>query len=197
MTIVAPSLKTEACRTLLAVWLAARGNRMVPRRAEVDPAAFRSMLRHIGITVCSRPGLVEVRLAGTGYREIFGFELTGRNLIDLTPPPLQRLRAYRGYACALQPCGALFEIALPVSAKISDMFEVLSLPIEANDNRESGMAMWSIQSIRGQRWMNKSPSGIVEGPSDKFQFIDLGAGVPASIDPPEDFNWPPPAPAPE
>ncbi len=71
-------------RELFDYWLSRLGGRSMPSRADMEPKGFK---RHLGfvslIDVESAPRRFRYRLAGTGLREIYSRELTGRYLDDL------------------------------------------------------------------------------------------------------------------
>jgi hypothetical protein len=45
----------------------------------------------------------------------------------------------------------------------------------------------AIESIMGRRWRNEASEEVIAGPAESFDFIDIGAGLPASDQPPADF----------
>jgi len=181
---VAVTLKSETCRTLLEAWLAARGDRLLPRRADLDPVMLKSIMPNISIFEIREPGVVMVRLAGTHYREIFGFEPTGRNLIDLTPEQFRRVRAYRLRLAANWPCAGRGEINVRFGSQTFDTFEFLTLPLDADSTR---MLISATASVSGRRWQNAPSRDLIEASSEDSQYVDIGAGLPPAWDPPDDF----------
>jgi hypothetical protein len=72
---------------LYRLWLAKRGQRLAPARAEFDPAELRAMLpRLLLIDVAHDPPDFRYRLAGTLTYELHGQELTGKSITALKPP---------------------------------------------------------------------------------------------------------------
>ena len=175
--------KTEICRQFRAIWQAARAARMVPDLAGLAPAALKDILPYIALFERTDPSVVMIRLAGTAYRDIFGFEPTGRNLIELTPPPFRRHRAFFFEAANHCVCGALLELSVTFPTGIPGQYEVMMLPVD-----DAGIQKFlvAIAATHGQQWQNGPPNLIVNPPL-AFQFVDVGAGTPSSDVPPDDF----------
>jgi hypothetical protein len=60
-----------------------RGDRLRPRRADIDPLALARHLPNIGIFEVLSPSLTLCQSAGTAFHRTLGFELTGKNVIQL------------------------------------------------------------------------------------------------------------------
>ena len=186
---VGPSaeLETETCRTLLDIWSDARGHNLMPHRSDIEAAALKTILPQIAIVVVGPPGANNIKLAGTAYRDIFGFEPTSRSLINVTPPEIRRLRAYRFHMGATHPCGGLAILSHAYANGASDRLEFLALPLEADVPGDPRMMICAIESILGRRWRNDTSDEIIGGPAESFRFVDIGAGIPANLEPPVDF----------
>jgi len=77
---------------LLALWQRKRGARPAPARSDLDPAEFGGLLPDLLlIDVHYAPPDFRYRLAGTRTRDIHGVELTGRSVLDISPPEQGRL----------------------------------------------------------------------------------------------------------
>jgi len=74
-----PPFRSRRCAALLQHWNRLRGARDMPSRAEIDPAALKSILPHIMmLTVESEPFRVCYRLVGTEIVRFAKFDFTGR-----------------------------------------------------------------------------------------------------------------------
>ena len=178
--------KTKACKVLLEVWLAWRGDRLLPRHADLDPCDLRTVLPHISVAEIHGPAATIVRLAGTVYRDTLGFELTGLNMVDLSPEADRGIRAYRAWVAATQPCGMHAENRFFYSSSAVDSFEFLTLPLAADGPGSPPMLICAMDSLSGRRWRNNAEISLVHAPYDYFAFLDIGAGV-QPPDPPADF----------
>jgi len=65
-------------------WRRAAGGRSMPARADLDPGTIRHLLPGISILdVGARFDVLTYRLAGTRLHDVYGCEVTGRNVFDL------------------------------------------------------------------------------------------------------------------
>jgi len=179
------ALKTRACRTLLDAWRSWRGARMIPHYADVDPGSIKSILSMIGIVDVRGKDAATFRLAGSGLRNIFGFDPTGRNAVALAPPEYRLRRAYRLFVPAMTPCGYLGESQFTYSYGITDWFESIGLPLQASEPG-SNLVIFTLESLRGNQW-HKKEGHLIENPENDFRFFDIGGGAVPPIDAPHDF----------
>lgn len=70
-------------REVLDYWTSLKRGRAIPRRADFRPGAIVRRLPTISLVEVSEDGY-RYRLAGTGLREAFGIDLTGRGLDDMS-----------------------------------------------------------------------------------------------------------------
>jgi len=74
-------------KLLHAWWIAARGARKLPDRADLDPADIKSLMPNLLISEAERdPFRIRYRLVGTRVVGLTGFDFTGRYLDELGPP---------------------------------------------------------------------------------------------------------------
>jgi hypothetical protein len=190
MSFPAPSpnraLQTETCKFLLGYWQALRGARLLPAHADIDPASLSRFLPKIGLFEVRSPDLTICRLAGTGFRASLGFELTGRNVVHLYAADLHRAAGYRFWMMATKPCGAALVLPLVFSSGSANPHEVLLLPVAPNKPDGSTLLLVGIASFERLEWENAALLPQLSASPD-FDFIDIGAGRPASTLPPADF----------
>jgi len=179
-------LRTDACRGLLDAWLGWRRGNLLPTRAAIDPGDLKPILPLIGLLEVSARDVATFRLAGSQLRDVFGFDPTGRNVVDLVRNQFRVQRAYRLYLPATQPCGYLGQNKFTYSAGIPDTFESIGLPVASDSAGGAPLVIFTLDSILGRRW-KKETGSIIDMTTDRFQFLDIGAGLPASIDPPPGF----------
>jgi hypothetical protein len=176
----------DPCRLLLDYWYEQRGSEPLPRRGQIDPARLQPILPFITISELVSRQIVRVRLAGTGMRDLLGFELTGRNYLDLTPPAQRRTRSWRIWSAACQPCGSRYSGTLLYSTQASETYHGISLPVLSDQPDQPMQAISVLLVAAGRRWYGQSSDPAI-GLSEDFGFIDVGYGVPGSIDPPHDW----------
>jgi hypothetical protein len=139
--------KSADLKRLLAYWQDRCGTQAFPRRADVDPIDFRFMLDRIALTEVHEPldpgpRRYRLRLVGSYWYRLLGFELTGTWMHDL-PSANQRKLTEDFYA-------ALIEGGQPRFAQrdmiVDDRllhYEILLLPL-SEDGRRISMIMTGI-----------------------------------------------------
>ena len=75
-------MKHQTSRTLYSYWNEVRGNRIAPRRYEIEPARLAGILPEAFILERADPATYRFRLAGTKLCEHFGAEFRGVNFLD-------------------------------------------------------------------------------------------------------------------
>ncbi|MGH7016806.1 MAG: PAS domain-containing protein [Caulobacteraceae bacterium] len=74
----------RAHQELYAYWRGARSQGRAPSRCDIHPAGFRRLLPNVSLLdFDSATGDFRVRLAGTGLRDLFGREITGKRLEEV------------------------------------------------------------------------------------------------------------------
>lgn len=76
-------MKHKTSQVLYAYWNEVRGNRIAPRRFDIEPARIGSILPETFILERVEADLYRFRLAGTRIFEAFGIEFRGTNFLDL------------------------------------------------------------------------------------------------------------------
>ena len=79
-------LIAPASRAWAEHWLSLPRDWVVPLRSAFDPLAVPALIPHMMICDLSEPGVVRIRLMGTGMVSSFGFYPTGRDYLDLVAP---------------------------------------------------------------------------------------------------------------
>lgn len=185
---IAEALVTRPCRDLFDYWCALRPPGRLPLRSQIDPGAIRPLLPRLYILERQDDGTVTVRLAGTALRQLYGLEMTGRDMLDLVPPQHHPTRRWRVAAAAAQPCGMLYVRQHRYTSGALDEVESIFLPLAVEDEPPEAPARQFIglaASQSGRRWIAEEERGTLL-PPHRFRFLDLGYGVPATIDPPSD-----------
>jgi hypothetical protein len=177
----------EACRILFRHWDDIRGPAIVPRRSQLDLAKLIPILPVLQIVEVQSRSMLRCKLVGTGLRNLFGFEFTGRNYLDLAPPDGRRIRAYRHWAGIQQPCGSVFSgcIRYPSGAVASVIG--IGVPLLADQEGAPPMSLTVTAQVTDRGWINERSREMI-GMPEHFEFLDIGAGIPASTKPPEDWR---------
>lgn len=76
-------MRQQATRELYAYWNALRRQRAAPDRAEIDPAAIRTVLSDTFMIEADRDSLFPLRLSGARVNALWARDLKGRSFLDL------------------------------------------------------------------------------------------------------------------
>jgi hypothetical protein len=177
----------EPCRVLYEYWNAIRGEALVPRRAQFDPLALVAILPMLQLFELQSRRVIRCKLAGTALRDFFGFDCTGRNLIELTPPDRQRTRSWRNWTGVAQPCGGVYGGTVRFASGAHARFVGISLPLRPDRDGAPPQIVSVVAGVADLGWINKQTELKLLVP-DEFVFLDIGAGVPDHDVPPDDWS---------
>lgn len=172
------TMHTKECLALANAWQRWRGDKLLPRRAQVRIEEIKPLLPGITILELRSTDELIFRLAGTKISETLGVELTGRNYVDFAPPQDRARRVGRAMWQGRQPCGAYFLLPIPFASGRVVMSEVLSLPTLPNEN---GGPM---QLINMNCALDDTTLQVPLADPDRFstavdfRFVDIGGGTP-------------------
>lgn len=71
-------------------WLSLKGEAELPAPDLIDPLDFSHYLSRVFMVEGRSLEELQIRLAGTAYRELYGFEITGKHVTDLIPFGVRR-----------------------------------------------------------------------------------------------------------
>jgi hypothetical protein len=161
-------------------WLGWRGDRLLPARSAVDLRAIARDLPGIGIAEVRSADDIRVRIAGTGLQQLYGMELTGRNLREVTADADWPMRSARYLTMVERPCGAFYRRrdTLPNGRQME--YEAVQLPLLPDRADGPRQVIWSAVPV-DKSFGPQSPDGPRAIPlATRYSFVDIGAGVPAA-----------------
>ena len=80
-----PPRSDEEIGAIVAHWDRLRGTLRLPKSDTIDPLELKPFLSRIFIIDGSAIDEMQLRLAGTSYRDLYGFEITSKKLTELIP----------------------------------------------------------------------------------------------------------------
>jgi hypothetical protein len=165
-------------------WQRWRGDRLLPRRVELDLSSIRRLLGSVMLFELHSEDVALVKVAGTALREHYGYELTGKNYVELAPPARRATRCFRMWQSVVRPCGSrlIREHKVP-SGRVTHA-EVVTLPLEADRNDAPRLLLTHVApfTVLYEGGGQAQLPGTFDIAED-FVFLDIGAGVPDSIVP--------------
>jgi len=177
------AVPNQSLRRFIEAWLQWRGDAMLPRRAQIDLNQIKVLLPFVTLLEHRSVDDVRYRVAGTMITHHLGAEPTGKNYADLTPPEQWPVRRYRLASMVGRPCGGALhhehehDLRRVVTA-------ILTLPL-APDAADGPPLLLSVLAPLEQLPDSRatSLSHKMRLP-ERFAFVDIGAGVPDSTEPP-------------
>ena len=82
---IIPQNADPEIRWMMDYWMSKRGERLMPLRSDIDPLDFYKFWPTTYLVEGETLEELYVKVAGTAYRSLYGYEVTGRRIVDLIP----------------------------------------------------------------------------------------------------------------
>lgn len=150
-------MQNTTSKILYKYWNEIRGSRMAPRRFEIEPARFATILPETFVVECERGDEPRFRLAGTRVTEKLGVELRGRTFSDLFETANQA--DLRPFLASIMDQGAVGVITVerPTARGRKATFEVLVLPLIHTEERITRL-LGAISACGHESWLGSEPT---------------------------------------
>ena len=153
-------MRQQATRELYSYWNGLRRQRAAPDRAEIDPAAIRSVLSDTFMIEADRDALYPLRLSGARVNALWARHLKGRSFLDLWGDDRANI------AAVLLP---VMDGACPVVAGAQTCLagrppvdlEMLLLPLR-HHGRTHARVLGSLSAAQNPEWVGLIPIERVE-----------------------------------
>src|SRR6185312_7986667 len=123
------SMRTTVGQALFSYWNELRGERLAPKRFEIEPSAIAGNLPDTFILERVNPATLRFRLAGTRICEAFGIEFRGMNLLEFfEEDDVETLQQHIAQIVSQGAVG-VFQISAGTANGLSASFELLLLPL--------------------------------------------------------------------
>jgi hypothetical protein len=154
---------------------------LVPDRAEFKPERAKHLLRNLILVAAPKDDAdaLSIRLVGSAIHEQIGRDVTGLDyayFLDQEQRASAHLVVGKMFA---RPCG-FWQIA-PVHYErgYSQFWEMTGLPLAGNEKSPPLVLAYVRQAERMLQAEQTGDRAMYVGPADPFEYIDIGAGVPA------------------
>ncbi|HVZ05337.1 PAS domain-containing protein [Hyphomicrobium sp.] len=145
-------MKEAVSQALYTYWNGLRGDRLVPKRFEIEPSSIAGHLPDTFILERINPSLLRFRLAGTRIGDAFGIDFRGLNFFDLFNPGDASIIRQQVALSATDGAVSVFEIAASRAAGPSADFEILLLPL-SHMHETIDRFLGSIVPINSPDWL--------------------------------------------
>jgi len=163
-------------RRLFDAWRQWRGNRLLPRRRDMDLVSISRLMPRLAVIDVQGPEQASFRLAGTEIEEKYGRRLTGRSYIKMVPAEQQRRRGELLWRMATQPCAGLQYAAYDWQSGERRELELFGLPMLPDRDGEPVQVLAVVNHLPSRRW--GAVDNVVGINCRSLHFIDIGAGIP-------------------
>jgi hypothetical protein len=163
---------------LLRAWWQWRGGRLLPMKRDMDLNDLRAVLSWVGLLEVVDAETVRLRVAGTGLAEIYGADMTGKNLKDISAPEHWPKRRDRYRALVDRPCGSFHTRTdtLPDGKIVS--YETVALPLDVDAAGTRRHVVYCATPLH-ESFAVERPTGKRALPlAQNFAYVDIGAGAP-------------------
>lgn len=145
-------MKNTTSQILYKYWNEVRGDRMAPRRFEIEPARFSTILPETFILECEPGEGHRFRLAGTRVTEKLGFEMRGRDFTDLFEG--KEHADLKPFLSSITQQGGAGVIAVEMRAshRRKAIFEVIALPLIHTDDGVTRI-LGAISTCGHEQWL--------------------------------------------
>lgn len=173
----ADDMMSADSRKLYEAWQNWRGDRLLPRRGEMDLVSISRLMPRLAVIDVKAPDSALFRLAGTEIEYHFGERLTGRSYIRMVPADLQPRRGELLWRIATQPCAVMQHVACDWQSGRHGVVEVFGVPVLPDRDGGPVQMLGVISRLPPVVWDAKDRITTLR--SVTMRFIDIGAGVPA------------------
>jgi hypothetical protein len=166
------SVATAAVGRAIAHYFSVRGAAVVAPRPAIDPAKLRDILPNVLLIDAAGGDRFPVRLAGTGFHNRLGREITGTNWLELMPEACRSAMAGCLRTLLSQPCGAHFLVA--EGWRSDPCLEYVLLPVSSSGASAADMLFGAAALIREPDFGDWRASAT----GKPMRYIDIGCGMP-------------------
>lgn len=174
----AAATRTDRSRGFEAGWRALRSDGLVPSREDFRPAKVIPFLKDIVLIEVGTTPRLSIRLVGTSVEARIQCSIAGRDYLEFLPEAL-RADAWRSSRQMVEhPCGLWQMSQLHYRRGVSHLIEMTMLPLRGIDGTDIIVVHCNPIAVSGSQAQLHSHAMRAD-PALTYQYIDIGAGVPA------------------
>jgi hypothetical protein len=169
------------CQAFLEAWRGWRHNSAVPGEKDVIAEDFGSAFGSVSVLEARAQDSIIYRLCGSLHSHIAGIDLTGMNVVDLTPKKARDMRMHQMWHTATMPCGTFFVIAFSRESGFQTLVRGLALPVAPKTASGPMLLFVAVDDMNRTLRPPVKPIDLIP-PAHETAFIDLGFGTPQYYD---------------
>ncbi|MFN4164632.1 MAG: PAS domain-containing protein [Ferrovibrio sp.] len=171
---------SDDSRLFLTAWNHWRGDRLLPRRADMDITMIARLMPRVVLLEISGPERMIFRLAGGEVEQYLGQRLQGRDYVAMAESSRQERRARLMWHVVNQPCAAVNVYRASDPDGTSRLIQFCGAPVLADEPGAPVQLLAVASNLRRLGW---GESGVPYDPNAAgLCLIDIGAGGP-DLDP--------------
>lgn len=156
-------------------WDLARDGRPVPLRSSIELRRFANFARWFAVIEPDRATVaLPFRLAGSGFFDFFGQDLTGIDYLALVDPAIRQLAFDCVIACLDRPCGLWQCTPATISGGETQLYEYTILPISKNGDGADQIVVY----VNFEQASVDLPNVDRLEHAEVWHWLDIGHGVP-------------------
>lgn len=168
---------SDDSRQFLAAWNRWRGDRLLPRRADMDLTSIARLMPRVVLLEISGPERMTFRLAGGEVEQYLGRRLQGHDYLAMAAPDRQQRRATLMWRIVNQPCAAVNVYRASDPDGAPRLIQFCGAPILADEPGAPIQLLAVASNLRRLGWGEGNMP--YEPNATGLCFIDIGAGLPA------------------
>ncbi|MGN6514230.1 MAG: PAS domain-containing protein [Rhizomicrobium sp.] len=149
-----------ANRRLARYWLSAWNGDVPPTRGDILPSKIKDLLSGIAIVELRKDGVAYCRLAGSAICMAIGIDITGRDILTLTPP---EFRAERRARYDRVTSGAISRCVKRLRTRFNETILVEDIQLPLSGVSEGGIGQLLYHADWRPKTMDRSAPEILRG----------------------------------
>lgn len=170
-------LGTASAKLFADYWFSLPKTDLIPSRRDFDALDVWKMLPNFVMHDMIGPDNIRVRLVGTDVVARYGYEITGKNYLDIIPPETRAHVSERLFQIINRPCGMVVHLRQTRNTGSAYINESVGFPLRGNDGKAS-IVVYQANTLYDPIEFEAEPGPLINMRAQRRRYIDIGAGTP-------------------